>query len=503
VDASTPWSLAGWPVPVQIVAHSPRDVTLAVDVTCGTVAAQARFPVAANARVRRTVLVPTTDLNSYGCAPRVRWTTDAGDEGVASGTIAQNSLDVALVTPHAQAWVDQEWRVADVTAQSLPDRWQGFPLDAAFVIGAEADAALTDAQRGALATWSRAGGTLLLLGLGDRVSRWEALGAVPTVDADGYQDPLQAWLEKGQEVTASAWRHRVPGTESVPVGGFIIVALLFAVLAGPVNLWWCIKKKNKRGLFLLTTPLLSLGASGILIGYNLVSEGLGVKRAAFQLTWLDGAQHTAMNITAVTFFSGTGIDEFEVGPEVFVRPILSVESAPDIYDPVEEAPSPRGTVWTDVAQRLTGEWIPTRKNRMLTFFSPEAERRRLTLERSGAGYRLVNGLDVTAHGVWWVGPDEQVWFCADLAPGGSCEMKQSPGGLPSGGIPYGRLGAASERLWHRAARPNHFAAELVDVTFSPVPGPDASDEAPLQGWVLGPLAPSAPVPADTPEEVTP
>ncbi|TNF34734.1 MAG: hypothetical protein EP329_06930 [Deltaproteobacteria bacterium] len=497
VDASTPWSLSGWPVPVQVLVHSPRAVTLSVDVTCGTVSAQASFPVPAGTRLRRTVLVPATDLNSFGCAPRVKWRSDDGDEGVASGTIAQNSLDVAVVTPHGELWVDEDWRLADVTAQSLPDRWQGYPLDATFVIGSQADAALSDAQRSALATWSRAGGRLLLLDLGEGLARWEALGAVPTVAVSGYQEPLQEWLKKPQDAEASPWMHRVPGTETVPVGGFILVALLFAILVGPVNLWWCIKKKNQRGLFLLTTPLLSLAASGVLIGYNVVSEGLGVKRAAIQLSWLDGAHHSALTFTGVTYFAGTGVGDFDIGPDVLVRLLHAAEMAPESYSPVEDLPTPRQTRWTDVAQRLTGEWIPTRKNRQLTFVSPEADRRRLTLQQRGGAYELVNGLDVAATGVWWVAPGGAVWFCQDVEPGRSCVMTESPGGLP-GGVPFGRLGPGAERVWKRADAPNHFVAELAR-PLAPVPGPDASDEAPLQAWVAGPLSAATPVPA----EVTP
>lgn len=491
VEATTPWSLPGWPVPVQVLAHSVQDTVLDVEISCNAVVARASFPITAGTRVRRTVLVPAQDPNSLGCAPRVKWRTADGDEGVTSGTIAQNQLDVVLVGPHPDVYVDEEWRIANVAATSLPDRWQGFPLDAAFVIGAEADAALTDPQRAALATWSRAGGQLLLLGLGDRAARWGALGAVSSSGSD-YEASVRRFVAEPRVDEPTPWNHRVPGTETVPVGGFLLVALAFAILAGPVNLWWVIKKRNQRGLFLLTTPLLSVAACGILIGYNLMSEGLGVRRAAVQVTWLDGAHHTAVSFTGVTFFAGTGVGDFSVGPDVLVRPLSQFDAIPE--DPFADAAAhPREARWTDTAQELGGEWIPTRVNRQLTFVSPEADRRRLTVTRTAAGYDVVNGLEVGISGVWWVDDAGETWFGSGIAAGRSTALRLTPGALPTG-VPFGRLGPGSERVWQRAGQPGHFAAEL-EGPFSPIPGPSASDEAPLEAWVVGPLSAAAPLPA--------
>ncbi|PKN55879.1 MAG: hypothetical protein CVU56_19085 [Deltaproteobacteria bacterium HGW-Deltaproteobacteria-14] len=512
VEATTPWSLPGWPVPVQVLAYSVRDTVLDVEVSCDAVVARASIPVAAGARVRRTVLVPAQDPNSLGCAPRVKWRTDDGDEGITSGTLAHNELDVVLVGPHPAAFIAEEWRLAEVPATSLPDRWQGFPLEATFVIGADADAALTDAQRAALATWSRAGGRLLLLGLGERRSRWDALGAVPTrVTVSGYGEAVRDFVDEPRVDEPTPWNHRVPGTETVPVGGFLLVALAFAILAGPVNLWWVIKRRNQRGLFLLTTPLLSVVACGVLIGYNLLSEGLGVRRAAVQLTWLDGAHHSAVSFTGVTFFAGTGVGDFSVAPEVLVRPLTQLDELPG--EPFADAVHPREVRWIDTAQELGGEWIPTRVNRQLTFVSPAPDRRRLTLTRTASGYEVVNGLDVGIRAVWWFDQAGRAWTGADIAAGHSGALREAPAAPPGdapvregvappnralaalpGGVPFGRLGPGSARVWQRAAAPGHFAAEL-ERPLSPIPGPAASDEAPLEAWVVGPLTAGAPPPA--------
>ena len=494
VDVSTPWTVPGHPVPVQLIIRSTAPDSLTAVVSCGAVSATATFPVGAGPVERRTVLLPALDGRAYGCAPRVDYATAGGDEGNVSGPVGPNDLRFAVVQPRPSGVSDHAGLLVDVTPEALPDRWQGFPATTTFIVGPAADDALTPTQRAALATWSRAGGRLVLLGDPDRLGRWRALGALATsagLDA-GLVDEL---LDAPAPLDDPPWDHRVPGTERVPVGGFVLVALTFAVLVGPVNLWWVIKRRRQRGLFFLTTPLLSLAACAVLIGYNLLSEGLGTRRAALQLTWLDGDRHEAVTLSGVTLFAGTGVGAFRADPEALVRPLRPTDDVYALRGGDAPGARPRAIRWGEADQELTGEWVPTRRNEQLVFVAPGPERRRLTVAPApDRRWSLTNGLDVPVRRLRWVSPDEQAWWLPEpLAPGATATLiAQGPAVAEP---PWGRLGPHGRPLWERAARPLHFTAEL-EQPLSPIPGPEASDEAPIEAWLMGPLAPAGVPPLD-------
>ena len=73
-------------------------------------------------------------------------------------------------------------------------------------------------------------------------------------------------------------KREVPGTDGIPLPAFVVLSIFIAVLAGPLNLWWC--RKRKREYFLFTTPVIGVGASLVLIITAFISDGVSIKRSS-------------------------------------------------------------------------------------------------------------------------------------------------------------------------------------------------------------------------------
>src|SRR5262249_39922983 len=71
--------------------------------------------------------------------------------------------------------------------------------------------------------------------------------------------------------------HDVPGLGRVPVRAFLLLILLFAVAAGPVNLFVVFRRRRQPLLALLTVPALGIGTTGAILGYGLFADGFGVQ----------------------------------------------------------------------------------------------------------------------------------------------------------------------------------------------------------------------------------
>ncbi|PIE18389.1 MAG: hypothetical protein CSA66_04720 [Proteobacteria bacterium] len=491
VSVEAPWDIPGTPVAARVSVTATTRRQLDLTVSCGEGVARARVATRRPGdAVVTTVLVPASGRGDYGCAPRVQWASDDGQRGVASGAGALYEVDLVLATPHPDVSVPASWRLSDLSAKRLPDRWQAYPLGMTLVLGPEADEALDDAQRAAIAAWTRAGGHLLLADDPTLAARWRGRGAIVEADPVTFEAAVDRALSAEAPAHPGAGgRYAVPGTEEIPVVGFTLLALLFAVLVGPLNLWWVINKRKQRHLLLITTPILSFGACVVLFGYNILNEGLDLRRAATQLTWLDGDRHEAITWTGASYFAGLGVGAFDLPADALVSRLRTGHS--ELFEPgaVDPMVSRLAADWTGPAQRLTGDWIRARRHAQLVFIVPTAERRRLTLTREGDGYALVNGLGAALYSFAWRDPQGARWALKTTLEDGA-RRALHPEAVAAVGPELDRLGAGAHRAWQRGQRPGHFTAELA-APLAAVPGPEATDEEPTRAWLTGPLQPTA------------
>ena len=113
------------------------------------------------------------------------------------------------------------------------------------------------------------------------------------------------------------------GTHSFHPVLFILVLLAFAILVGPVNLFVFAKSGRRHRLF-ITTPLISLGASALLVGLILLQDGFGGRgsRVALVEVRSDGDEHLAY--VHQEQFSRTGVllgRSFEIPEAATIDPV--------------------------------------------------------------------------------------------------------------------------------------------------------------------------------------
>ncbi|MFT7582256.1 MAG: hypothetical protein ACI9MR_003938 [Myxococcota bacterium] len=506
ITAYAPWSLTNGQMVILVTVDSTRAIELSVKAVCDDAVSTDTFAIPAYTRTVRTILTPPS-MSVFECRPDIVWST-GGAKGTARVTANPRLIrSVAATTPGGVAPTAMETTLA---ATDFPDRWQAFPMGATVLLDAPSDRALNPRQQQALVDFTRAGGTLSLAAdARERLTQeWQTRGAfvVGFVSEEEPFDPDTYGSYSHRDVPGS---YAVPGTATVPVGGFVTLAFLFALLAGPINLWWAIKRRKQRHLLWITTPALSLAACALLLGYNIVAEGLHVRRSAVQLSFIDGAHKQATTFEGVSFFAGSGVDGFELDAttSVSVRSVLTnrdTDFYPDAYgrgwDTETGTPNTPPGLRIDYrggAQTLSGGWLAARENRQFAATTLHPERRRVTIgEAKGGGFEVVNGLGVGITQIYWIETEGIIWHAPRVAVGATVSLRLVDEGKPElehlvdeGSIRVDssflqRLPSGARALWKRASTPGHFVARL-EKPLRPFLGPEAEDEEPAEAWLAG------------------
>ena len=508
VDATCPWEdKDGYtPIVVHIEALiAPVEVSL--EARLGGARASDRVRVELGRPVTRTILLPSN--TGYG-NPQLRWSSPNGGDDISVATsIDYRAVALAVLDPREQVPVPAllklvEAQAADsgnharggyrsrsgervrrVAADQIPDRWQGVPAWLTLLTTPEGEAQLNTEQREAIAAWTRSGGRLFT---SDRaaLAGWERIGAVATA-IDPAADEQPVLLERLRQVAAEAGEpaeHPVPGTDEVPTAWFLTLAIVFAVVAGPLNIWWVMRRRRQPWLLLLSTPLISAGTCVLLIGIALISDGIGRKRSSAQIALIDQTAQRSTIFTASTWFCGIAPGAFALDPEDRVVPM----DAADWRTGYRNDRPDLALDWSGGQRALAG-WIPARINRQLAFTQQRPERRRLTLVRSGDAWRIGNGLDVTISELHWRDAAGMAWIARELSPGLEVAMSVAPAGPPELGQATKRLGLdARLALAEATSKPGWWIARLA-APLQPLPGPSAEDAEPVQAWAVGRLLP--------------
>lgn len=452
--------------------------------------------------VVRTLLLPSS--NGYGGA-RLRWSTDAESGSDSIGALIEHrSVDLVALDPAEELPVPAlnklisdgissggqargGWnsrgadRVHRLHADQLPDRWQAWPAWLTLVTTPAGEAALTPAQREAIATWTRAGGALFATSAAD-AEAWRKLGAVAQYieGGDPEQRLLMARLRSANDETGSPAAHPVPGTSQVPTAWFICLAIAFAAIAGPLNLWWA-RRHGAPHLLLITTPLLSLGACVLLVAVALVSDGIGRKRCAVQVAILDAPAQRALLCTAATYFCGISPGRFAIDPE---DRLVTMDEA-DFNGRNRRSQPDIRLAWAGTPM-AEGAWIPARVNRQLAWTQARPERRRIVATPTAGGWSIGNGLGVAVRALRWVDPQGVAWETGAIEAGASVQAARTEAAVDRDLAaalkrcgPDARLAAAG-----MGDRPGTFSARLA-APMQAIPGPAAEDAEPLAAWAIG------------------
>lgn len=514
VDATCVWEDKDGYTPVQVRVEA---LVAPVEVRCEVRLGESRAVDVVRAQpgmaAMRTILVPG---NSGWGSPTLRWSSsggDAGETGIAVAT-AYRGLALAVLDPREEIPLPQlnklvtdqvpaaggngrggyrsssGDRVRRLAPDALPDRWQAWPAWLTLLTTPAGEALLVPAQREAIADWTRAGGALYTTDAA-AVTAWRRLGVRASLlaPAASEQPELMARLRRAESEDGRPSEHPVPGTDEVPTGWFLTLAIAFAIVAGPLNLIWVMRRKRPF-LLLVSTPLISIGTCVLLIAIALLSDGIGRRRSAAQIALLDQSAQRVTAYSAVTWFCGIAPGPFTLDPEDRLLPMDESDwggswrrDRPDL-----------GLDWR-TGQLADGGWIPARVNRQLAFTQVRPERRRLTVVREGGGWRLGNGLDVTVDEIHWCDPAGSVWYASGIGSGQQVALQPARSAVAAPDVHLGRLGIDARLALEGCGRTAGTFMARVSSPLLPVPGPAAEDVGAPEAWVAGRLEPGTPATA--------
>ncbi|GDY14513.1 hypothetical protein LBMAG53_33910 [Planctomycetota bacterium] len=507
VNVQLPWTDADGYAPAIVAIDPERDATLRLEARCGQDSGTLRVEVQDRRPQRVTVLVPGQEYSYVN----LHATDDRGRSYDVSGSSSHQhrSLDLALVDPdetvkqkalheflvkalagaalpgrhrYSSTAGYPEDRVDRFPVENLPDRWQGYPCWLVLWLTPAGDRALSAAQRQAIATWSLAGGGLIV-SENSQVTAWSRLGARPILATAADPAPVAAAIrERLKDSPDDA--PPVPGTDRVPVLAFVVIAVLFAVVVGPLNLWW-VRRQGKRHLFLITTPIISAATCFGLILISILAEGIHVRRTVIQAVHLDQTAKRAIGWTGVSYFAGLSTGGLVLDGEDLVTAVLSDEERRQVGQ--------LSLDWTD-GLRADGPWIPSRTNRALRYIQARPDNRRLLIEPVGGGWRVTNGLGAAIDQLLWRDAAGKAWACTALADGASATLTQDGPARGLTRLPQlanqGRLSQGATLVRDAVAKePFAYQAKLA-APLLPVPGPAGEDVAPVESWVFGIVAPA-------------
>ncbi len=310
-----------FPVRVKIANNLKSERTIRLDFECSNdyndnLKANSSFSLTAGAgkAVTRDILVPLSPPGSSSGSRTNVTARLSGTLGMAANSVRSNYdasqpavlLSEALFTPNASV-LDAELRskfsggyggssdfAGKFDPKQLPDDWLAFSGYDSVILTDSGWSDIPPGARNAVLSWVRLGGQLVIYSSGSATAAAMGLPAEPgfgriemrTIPADLKLDapdvvrlvtkrPTKPQQVSVQSDFSGGWPLQLLfGAQTFRYALFVIVLVLFAILVGPVNLFVFAKSGQRHKLF-ITTPIISLGASLILIVLIIVQDGFG------------------------------------------------------------------------------------------------------------------------------------------------------------------------------------------------------------------------------------
>jgi hypothetical protein len=184
----------------------------------------------------------------------------------------------------------------------------------------------------------------------------------------GGHDPLQKLFV----VPAS---QTIPGVSEVTPVTFFWIVFFFALLIGPLNLFF-VRRLGKRMLFVVTTPLIALLSVSTLFAYSTLRNGFAIKASVHSFTLLNPDGRESVTVATTALYSGLATGTWRYLPATLCR-----DQTDKIYN----------IDWTR-SQEISGSWVPARQLTMVKTLQIIPDRTRLIVENVEGRLRIHNGL---------------------------------------------------------------------------------------------------------------
>jgi hypothetical protein len=226
----------------------------------------------------------------------------------------------------------------------------------------------------------------------------------------------------------------LPGLE-LPYRALMLVLFLFAIVIGPLNLWF-VKRSKKPVLLLFTVPAIAIVFSLALFAYGALAQGLDVRARAVTLTLLDQRTHHSTALETREIFAGLSPGKgLRPGPGAWMYWNPSSGSWDD---------RKRYTIDFGDGVEFSGDYLPARTPTRQTSITDRAARQRVELLREGDGWTARFGLGAGVNLFVFRAPDGRLWQAPRATPdGGSVELEPA---VEAGDV--GHVGAGMDAIEH-------------------------------------------------------
>ncbi len=423
---------------------------------------------------------------------------------------------------------------------ALPEYWQGYRRDLVLWFDRGEESRLTAGQRQAIQRWAALGGILVFCDPTEAkawtlgacqpiVSDFAALkpGGGKTKDEHRKEidrDPAmkgksssdrealaeqraQADLDQEQRlagplltVVKDAIRQRdtnstgletaipdkvIPGTAATGGWAYAIIAIVFAIGAGPGLLWWA-RRRGQPLLLVVAIPACGLATCLLLLGWDLMRYGISRQRSAVELTLIDPARAEHLAFSGQTLFGAFALSRLSLadGEQWLARGgVASTGYRRRYYSGSgnDQDQRPLSADWE--RQELQGDLVRGRITGHLGCTVIRPDRRRIVVQRRGDGYQVTNGLGVALTAFAWRDGDGKAWISGPIADGATDLLKKDADRVVM--PPIDRLPRQAGARWMAALKqPGAWRATLA-APLAPLPGPAAKDAEPVLAFACG------------------
>lgn len=211
------------------------------------------------------------------------------------------------------------------------------------------------------------------------------------------------------------WNFLIPGVGLAPVAGFEVLITVFVLAVGPLN-YVLLRRAKRLHLMVVTVPASAVLATGLVLVFGLVSDGLGTRVRARSITYLDQRQGRALCWARLSYYAG-------MAPRGGLRFPTDTLVVPYLAEPrpVSDLPSRRQVFqWNPQEQWLRSGWLASRTPTQ--FITLRTRPTTLGLEVvAGASdaWEVRNRLGTRIHQLVLRSPRGEYFCAADIEPGSS------------------------------------------------------------------------------------
>ncbi len=221
------------------------------------------------------------------------------------------------------------------------------------------------------------------------------------------------------------WSFLIPGVGLAPVVGFEVLITVFVLAVGPVN-YLLLRRAKRLHLMVVTVPASALVATGLLLVFGLVSDGLSTRVRVRSITYLDQRQGRALCWARLSYYAG-------VAPRGGLRFPADTLVIPYLPEPrsVSESPGRRQVFqWGPQEQWLRSGWLASRTPTQFITLRTRPTTLGLEVVPAGSGaWEVRNRLGTRIHKLLVRTSQGQYFQASEIEPGGACVLE------PAGSAP--------------------------------------------------------------------